>query len=208
MGPFWPPFWGRFRLFWRPSSAKFGPKPVWKACQLQKRDFSPNTRPRVRERKFQSQDGLQNAPRSAQDGSKRLLKTNFFAVENRLKFGVVLAPILVDFGSRNAPLWAPFWRPKSIKKSCLNWTAQNADPRSPQDRPRPPQDPPKSAPRPPKTTPRPPKSSLRDPQDPPKCPQEPPRSPQDSPRYSQETHKSSQETVTFLLDGFVCMMHE
>ena len=70
LGPFGLPTWGRFRPFWRSSTAKFGPKPVLKACQLQKRDFSPNTRPRIRERKFQSQDGLQNAPRSAQDGLK------------------------------------------------------------------------------------------------------------------------------------------
>ena len=32
------------------------------------------------------QDGFQNAPRSAQEGSKRLLKSNFFALENRLEF--------------------------------------------------------------------------------------------------------------------------
>ena len=154
-------------------------------------NFHQILRPLLRERKFRPQDGLQNGPRSAQDGPKRLLKTNFFALENRLEFGLVLAPILVDFGSRNAPLWAPFWRPKSIKKSIKNLTAQNVDPRSPQDRPRRPQDAPKSAPRPPKTTPRPPKSSLRDPQDPPKCPQELPRSAQ----YSQR-------------DGFLCRMHE
>ena len=202
------PTWGHFRPFGRPSSAKFGPKPFLKACQHQKRDFSPNTRPRVPERHIGAQDGLQNVPRSAQDSPKRLLKTKFFAVENRVMFCLVLAPILVDFGSRNAPLWAPFWRPKSIKKPIKILTARNVDPRSPQDRPRPPQDPPKSAPRPPKTTPRPPKSSLRDPQDLPKCPQEPPSSPQDSPRCSQETQKSPQDTVTYLWDGFVCIMHK
>ena len=78
-GPIWSrfgaPTWRHFRPLWRPNSAKFRPKPVLTACQHQKRDSSPNTRPRGRERKFQSQDGLQNAPRSAQDGSKRLLKT-------------------------------------------------------------------------------------------------------------------------------------
>ena len=95
------PSWGHFRHFWRPSSAKFGPKRVLEAYQHQKRDFSPNTRPRVRERKFGVQDGLQKAPRSAQDGSKTLLKSNFFALKNRLKFGFVLGAILVDFGSQN-----------------------------------------------------------------------------------------------------------
>ena len=168
-----------------------------KACHHQKHDFSPNTRPRARERKFQSQDGLQNVPRSAQDGSKRLLKTNFFALENRLKFGLVLAPILVDFGSRNAPLWAPFWRPKSIKKSIKKLTAQNVDPRSPQDRPRPPQDSPKSAPRPRKTTPRSPRAL-----------QETPKTPQNAPNATQETQKSSQQAVTSLLDALVCVMSE
>ena len=61
---------------------------------------SPNSL-KLPERNFGPQDGLQNAPRSAQDGSKRLLKSNFFALENRLKFGLVLGPILVDFGSQN-----------------------------------------------------------------------------------------------------------
>ena len=142
-------------------------------------NFHQILRPLIPERKFGPQDGLQNAPRSAQDGSKRLLKTNFFAAQNHLKFGLVLASILVDFGSRKAPLWAPFWRPKSIKKSIKKLTAQNVDPRSPQDRPRPPQDPPKSAPRPPKATPRPPKSSLgpRTPQDTPKSPTSRPKKP-------------------------------
>ena len=71
------------------------------AYQHQKRDFSPNTRPRVRERKFGPQDGLQNAPRSAQDGPKRLLESIFFALEIRLKFALVWGAVLVDF-------WLPF----------------------------------------------------------------------------------------------------
>ena len=86
LGRFEVPSWGHFRPVWRPSSVKFGPKRVLETYQHEKRDFSPNTRPRVPERKFGPQDGLQNAPRSAQDGSKRLLKSNFFALENRLGF--------------------------------------------------------------------------------------------------------------------------
>ena len=100
-GPIWSrsgtPTWRHFRPFCRPRSAKFGPKRVWKAGQHEKRDLPPNTRPRVRERKFQSQDGLQNAPRSAQDGSKKLLENNFLAFENRLIFGLVLGAVLDRF---------------------------------------------------------------------------------------------------------------
>ena len=52
----------------------------------------------IPQRFWEPQDASQNAPRSAQDGSKRLLKMIFFALENRLNFGLVLDPILVDFG--------------------------------------------------------------------------------------------------------------
>ena len=134
------PSWGHFRPLGRPSSGKFGLKPVLKACQRQKRDFSPRTRPRVRERKFPSQDGLQNAPRSAQDGSKTVLEGHFGHVKNRTDFGCVLASILDHFGSQNASLLAPLWRPKSVQKSIENWTALNVTARSPQDRPRRPPD--------------------------------------------------------------------
>ena len=150
MGRLGAPSWGHFWHFWRPRSAKFGPKRVLEAYPHQKRDCSPNTRPRVPERHIGAQDDTQNAPRSAQDGSKRLLESNFFALENRLKFGFVLAPILIDFGSRNAPLWAPFWRPKSINKTIKNFTAPTVALRSPQDRPRPSQDPPRAPPDPPR----------------------------------------------------------
>ena len=57
----------------------------------------------IPQRFLRPQDGLQNASRSAQDGSKRLLKRNFFALENRLKFGLGLGPILVDFGRPKRP---------------------------------------------------------------------------------------------------------
>ena len=58
----------------------------WKLFNIKNVNFHQILRPLLRERKFGAQDGLQNAPRSAQDGSKRLLKSNFFALENRLKF--------------------------------------------------------------------------------------------------------------------------
>jgi hypothetical protein len=144
-------------------------------------DFHQILRPLIPERKFGLQDGLQNAPRSAQDGSKTLLKTNFFALENRLKFGLVLAPISIDLGSRNAPLCAPFWPPKSIKKSIKNWAAQKVAPRSPQDRPRRPQDPPRA----PEDPPRRHQGPTRAPQDPPRSLPRPPRNPpKEAPRVS------------------------
>ena len=61
---------------------------------------------------FEPQDVLQNGLRSAQDGSKRLLKRNFFALTNRLKFGFVLGPILVDF-------WPPKPPPRARDVSAL-----------------------------------------------------------------------------------------
>ena len=42
---------------------------------------------------------LKMGPRSAQEGSKRLLKSHFFALKNCLKICSVLGPILVVFGS-------------------------------------------------------------------------------------------------------------
>ena len=63
-------------------------------------NFHQTLRLPIPQRYLEPQDGLQNVPRSAQDGPKRLLKTNFFALEHRLKFGIVLAPILIDLGSR------------------------------------------------------------------------------------------------------------
>ena len=50
--------------------------------------------------------GGPSAPRSAQDGSKRLLKSNFFALENRLKIGLVLG---CDFDG--------FWLPNPTQKT-------------------------------------------------------------------------------------------
>ena len=64
-------------------------------------------RPLVPERKFGSQDDLQNAPRSAQDVPKRVLKSNFFALENRLKIGLVL-DVVFD----------RFWLPKTPPSGC------------------------------------------------------------------------------------------
>ena len=111
--------WGRqLGVIFGPFGCQDGPRSVPNvSCELiniKNVNFHQILRPLVPERYFGAQDGLPNAPRSAQDGSKRLLKNNFFGRENRLKFGLVLAPIWVEFGSRKASLEAPFWRPKSV----------------------------------------------------------------------------------------------
>ena len=69
----------------------------WKHIFIKNVNFALVLRNPIPERPWGPQDGAQNAPRSAQDGSKRLLKRNFFALENRLKFGRVWGPILADF---------------------------------------------------------------------------------------------------------------
>ena len=57
----------------------------WKPINIKNVNFHQILRFPIPELYFGPQDGLQNAPRSAQDGSKRLLKSNFFALENPLK---------------------------------------------------------------------------------------------------------------------------
>ena len=66
-------------------------------------NFHEILRPLIPERKFGPQDDLQNAPRSAQDVPKRLLKSNFFALENRLNFDSFWMSFLIDFGSPTPP---------------------------------------------------------------------------------------------------------
>ena len=89
---------GSFGLQDRPRSVQ---NASWKPINIKNVNFHQILRPLVPERKFGSQDGLQNAPRSAQDGSKRLLKSIFFALENRLNLWFVLGWFLVDFGAQN-----------------------------------------------------------------------------------------------------------
>ena len=62
------------------------------------------------------------APRSAQDTLQRLLESFFFAFKNGLKFGLVLGPILVDFGHQNRIqkmldqyVFCVFW---AVQKCC------------------------------------------------------------------------------------------
>ena len=58
----------------------------WKLILMKNVNFALALRNPIPERFWGPQDGAQNAPRSAQDSSKRLLERNFFALENRLKF--------------------------------------------------------------------------------------------------------------------------
>ena len=84
----------------RPSSVL---NASWKLINVKNVNFQQILRIPIPERYFGAQHGLRNATSSAQDGSKRLLKMIFFALGNRLKFGLVLGPILVDFGLPKAP---------------------------------------------------------------------------------------------------------
>ena len=99
----------------------------------------------IPQRFLRPQDGAQNAPRSAQDGSKRVLKGNFFALENRLKFGRVLGAILVDFGAQNGAQKPDgvmqnrfFWGSKMLFIFVLFWVASKTaqeGPKGAQDTP-------------------------------------------------------------------------
>ena len=127
--------------------------------------------------------------KTTQDSSKTVSEGDFIHLKNNLIFCFVFGTILLHFGSPNASLWAPFWRPKSVKKAIGNWTAQSVAARSPEDRPRPP-----------KTLPRAPQDPPRRPQDPPRSPQGHLRPPQDAPKSTPRPpksaprpHKSSQD---------------
>ena len=59
------------------------------------------------------QDEAPNRPRSAQDGPKTVLDADFERLKNRIKFGLVLGPILDQFGVPKGSLGPPFSGPKS-----------------------------------------------------------------------------------------------
>ena len=142
----------------------------WKLIFIKNVNFHQTLRLLIPQRFLEPQDGSQNAPRSAQDGSKSLLESNFFGLENRLKFGRVLDAILVDFGSPNgAPSGRSTRRLGVWKLTFLGhvilvgfgWALRR----------------PKRRPRAPKT--------------PPRAPQEAPRGRQERPRRLQEGLKST-----------------
>ena len=120
----------------------------------------------------------------AQDGSKRLLKRNFFALENRLNFCLVLDAILDDFGLPNPPPKVEMRVRIGVLKlvfftmifSCCFGSA----PRRPKRRP-------------------------RGPKTPPRAPQEAPRGPQERPKRLQEALKRPQEPVKRALQLQRCL---
>ncbi len=89
-GRFWVVLGCHLGVIFGTFGGQVGPSSVQNASRklihIKNVNFHQILRPLIPERKFGPQDGLQNAPRSVQDGSKRLLKSNFFALENRLKF--------------------------------------------------------------------------------------------------------------------------
>ena len=144
-------------------------------------NFHQILRPLVPERKLGSQDGFQNASRSTQDGPKRLLKSNFFALEIRLEFGLVLDPMLIDFGSPHdlpKTYMTRFLGVLKLVLFCMIFVSCFGSP-----------------PRRPKRRPRRSKTSPRAPQEAPRAPQEAPRGPQETPRAGQEDSGHSKNAL-------------
>ena len=100
---------------------------------------------------FGPQDGLQNALRSPQDGSKRVLRSNFFRHRFCLRFWSTFGPVLV-------PSWPPFGRPKRPQNRSKNRSKIVLLQDGLQDRSKTAQEPPKTLPGLPRTPSRPPKT--------------------------------------------------
>ena len=83
LGPSWGVIFGllglKVRSRWPQEASR---KPIF----VKNADFAPILRFPIRKLLVGPQDGAQNGPRSAQDGSKTLLKSAFIALENRLGF--------------------------------------------------------------------------------------------------------------------------
>ena len=102
---FWVVLGRQVGVIFGPFGGQDGPSSVqnasWKRIIIKNVNFHETLRLPIPQRYLEPQDGSQNGSRSAQDGPKRLLKSIFFALENRLKFGFVLDNILIDFGLQN-----------------------------------------------------------------------------------------------------------
>ena len=109
---------------------------------------------------FGPQDGLQNALRSPQDGSKRVLRSIFFRHRFCLRFWFAFGPVLV-------PSWPPFGRPKRPQNRSKNQSKIVLLQDGLQDRSKTAQEPPKTLPGLPRTPSRPPKTLPKRPREPP-----------------------------------------
>ena len=105
LGPSWEVILGLLGLQVRPRCLQEG---VQKLILVKNADFAPVLRFPIRKLVFGPQDGAQNRPRSAQDGSKTVLEGQLLASEHRVLFWKVLGTIL-----------APFWFPKCLPFALL-----------------------------------------------------------------------------------------
>ena len=82
--------WGQVGVIFGAFGGQDGPSSVqnasWKLIDIKNVNFHQTLCLPIPQRFLEPQDASLNAPRSAQDGSKRLLKSILFAFENRLKF--------------------------------------------------------------------------------------------------------------------------
>ena len=114
-------------------------------------DFAPVLVFPIRKCFFGPQDGLQNAQRSPQDGSKRVLRSNFFRHRFWLRFWSTFGPVLVLS-------WPPFGRPKRPQNRSKNRSKIVLLQDGLQDRSKTAQEPPKTLPGLPRTPSRLPKT--------------------------------------------------
>ena len=179
----------------RPSSVQ---NASWKRIFIKNVNFHQTLRLPIPQRFLEPQDASQNAPRSVQDGPKRLLESNFFALENRLKFCLVLAPILVDLGRPKCSqigwmiLRGEVWKLIFFCMSAL-WCFGHLQGglQRVQEAPKRPQEAPKSTPRGPQERPRRLQEGLNRPQEPVKRAQDPPKSSQEPPKTPTRLFRST-----------------
>ena len=167
-GRFWVVLGRQVGIIFGPFGGQVGPSSVqkasWKRIIIKNVNFHETLRLPIPQRYLEPQDGSQNGSRSVQDGSKRLLKSNFFALEIHLKFcpvlGAILARFWLSFGALSTldsrtifaleidllflelrlPSWSPPSRPQRRPRDLQK------DSRGAQEAPRLPQEAPKSTP--------------------------------------------------------------
>ena len=139
---------------------------------------------------FWPQDRSQNAPRRAQDGSKRVPKAIIFHVDFCLRFWTVLGSIWGRFGEPFEPQDRSKIQQKIIKKIPAATYPKKTTPRGL-----------KSAPRGPKT----PQEASRSPQEAPKTL---PRGSQEAPKGTQHRPRLLQVTSGMPQDGLMKLLSE